>query len=146
MKKRFNNWKPPVIKHGKLTKWNWVVYHPNKLKLGKFTDIGAFSFLNAKHGIIIKNNVQIGSGVKIYSVDTISNKSGKVVLEKNCKIGANSVILPNTQIGENSVIGACSFVPYGKIIPPNQIWAGTPAIKIGIIKNGKRKYCFFRVT
>ena len=140
MEERFKNWKYPKTKEGKLTKYNWLVQNKKNLKLGYKTDIGAFVYLNAHSGIIIEDYAQIGAGAKIYSLDTISNKKGKVILKKNCKIGANSVILPNTIIGENSVIGACSVIKYGTKIPSNEIWAGIPAQKIGVIKNGKRKY------
>lgn len=140
MEKRFKKWKKPQIKEGELTKWNWLVQGVKNLKLGKETDIGAFTYINATAGVEIQDNVQVGGGVKIYSISTIDGKQGKIVLKKNCKIGANSVILPNTTIGENSVVGACSVVKYGTIIPPNEIWAGAPAKKIGIIKNEKRKY------
>jgi len=140
MKDRFENWQPPKIEEGKLTKYNWLVRHKENLKLGYKTDIGAFVYLNAHSGIIIEDYVQIGAGSKIYSIDTISNKEGEVVLKKNCKIGANSVILPNTIVGENSVVGACSVVRYGTDIPANEIWAGAPAKKIGEIKNARRKY------
>lgn len=140
MKKRFKNWKKPAIKEGKLTKYNWLVKNKKNLKLGNKTDIGAFTYINAHSGIIIEDYVQIGGGSKIYSIDTISNKKGKIILKKNCKIGANSVVLPNIIVGENSIVGACSVVKYGTNIPKNEIWAGTPAKKIGIIKNNKRKY------
>lgn len=140
MEERFKNWKKPKIEEGKLTKYNWLVRYKKNLKLGKYTDVGAFVYLNAHSGIIIEDYVQIGGGVKIYSLDTISSKRGKVILKKNCKIGANSVILPNTTIGENSVIGACSVIKYGTNIPSNEIWAGAPAQKIGILKNEKRMY------
>jgi len=106
------------------TKWGWIVAYPEKLKLRKNIDIGAFSYLQAEYGIDIEDNVQIGGGVKIYSSDTISNKFGKVVLKKNCKIGANSVIFPGVTIGENSIIGALSVV--NKDIPSNVLAYGCP--------------------
>ena len=140
MEERFKKWEKPKIEEGKLTKYNWLVQNKKDLKLGYKTDIGAFAYLNAYSGIIIEDYVQIGGGVKIYSLDTISNKKGKVILKKNCKIGANSVILPNTMIGENSIIGACSVVTYGTKVPQNEIWVGNPAKKIGVIKNNKRIY------
>jgi acetyltransferase-like isoleucine patch superfamily enzyme len=67
MTDRFANWKPPVIKEGKLTKWNWMVQGVKGLKLGKNTDIGAFTYINASHGVEIGNNVQIASHCSIYS-------------------------------------------------------------------------------
>ncbi len=133
MKNRFKNWKPPKIQEGKLTKWNWLVQHKKNLKLGQKTDIGAFTYINAKNGVIIENYVQIGAHCSIYSISTIDDKKGKVVLKKNCKVGAHSMIMPGVTIGENSIVGAFSFV--NKDIPANVIAFGIPAKVIRKIKN-----------
>ena len=130
---RFKNWLAPEIEDGKPTKYNWVVKNPENLKLGKNTDIGAFTYMNAKFGIEITVGVQIGSHCSIYSVSTIDNKKGKVVLKKNCKIGTHSTIMPGVTVGENSIIGAYSFV--NKDIPDNVIAYGAPAKVIKSLKN-----------
>jgi len=122
---RFKNWKKPKIEHGNLTKYNWLVQYPENLKLGEKTDIGAFTYINAKFGVVIERNVEIGSHCSIYSWSTIDNKKGKVVLKKNCKIGSHTVIMPEVTIGESSIIGAFSFV--NKDIPKNVIAYGIPA-------------------
>ena len=124
MKNRFKEWGYPEIKEGKLTKYNWMVQHKENLKLGFKTDIGAFTYVNAKYGVIIEDYVEIGSHCSIYSASTIDKKKGKVTLKKNCKIGSHSVIMPGVTIGENSVIGAFSFV--NKDIPDNVIAMGIP--------------------
>jgi len=124
-KKQFKNWRVPKIEEGKLTEWYWFVQHIKNLKLGKNTDIGAFTYINAKNGVVIEDNVQIGSHCSIYSVSTIDNKKGKVILKKNCKIGAHSIIMPGVTIGENAVVGALSLVKTD--VPPNEVWAGAPA-------------------
>jgi len=121
---RFKNWKYPDIEEGKPTEYNWVVQHKDKLKLGYKTDIGAFTYINAKNGVVIEDYVQIGSHCSIYSVSTIDNKDGEVILKKNCRIGSHSVIMPGITIGENSIIGACSFVNID--IPPNTLAYGMP--------------------
>ena len=118
-------WRKPVIQHGKLTKYNYIVYYPKNLKLGKNFDIGTFSYINCRYGVDIENDVQIGSHCSIYSHSTIDDKQGKVVLKKNCKIGTHSTIMPNVTIGENSIIGAYSFVTEN--VPENEIWIGVPA-------------------
>lgn len=120
-----NNWTKPTIKHAKLTKYNYVVQYPKGLKLGKNFDIGTFTYINAKNGVEIQDNVQIGSHCSIYSISTIDNKKGTVALKKNCKIGTHSTIMPNVTVGENSVIAAYSFVNVD--IPMNELWAGVPA-------------------
>ena len=125
MEQRFKNWKQPKIQEAKMTKYNWLVQNKKNLKLGERTDIGAFTYINAKNSVIIEDDVQIGSHCSIYSESTIDNKQGKVVLKKNCKIGSHSIIMPGVTIGKNSVIGAFSFV--NKDIPDNVTAFGAPA-------------------
>ncbi len=120
-----NAWEKPIIEHGKLTKYNYVVQYPEKLKLGNFFDIGTFTYINSNHGVTIGNNVQIGSHCSIYSNSTIDDKSGPVILKNNSKIGTHSTIMPNVTIGENSIVAAYSFV--NKNIPDNEVWSGIPA-------------------
>ena len=133
MNDRFKDWQYPKIEEGKPTKYNWIVKHRDKFKLGYKTDIGAFTYINAKNGVVIEDHVQIGSHCSIYSISTIDNKEGAVVLKNNCKIGSHTVIMPGLTIGENSVIGACSFV--NQDIPDNVIAAGVPAKVISKINN-----------
>ena len=125
MVERFKNWKPPKIEEGKLTKWNWMVQNKEGLKLGKRTDIGAFTYINAKHGVEIEEDVQIGSHCSLYSISTIDNKKGKIVLKSKCKIGSHSTIMPGVTVGRNSIIGAFTFV--NKNIPDNVVAVGVPA-------------------
>ena len=127
MKDRFKEWEYPKIEEGKLTKYNWMVQNKDGLKLGYKTDIGVFTYINAKNGVTIKDFVQIGSHCSLYSISTIDNKEGKITLKKNCKIGSHSVIMPGVTIGENAVIGAFSFV--NRDVPDNVVAAGVP-IKI----------------
>jgi acetyltransferase-like isoleucine patch superfamily enzyme len=122
---RFKDWQYPEIEEGKPTKYNWVVQHADALKLGYKTDIGAFTYINAKDGVEIQDFVQIGSHCSIYSVSTIDNKKGKVVLKENCKIGSHSIIMPGVTVGENSIVGAFSLVKGD--IPENVIAVGVPA-------------------
>ena len=54
------------------------------------------------------------------------------MLKKNCKIGTHSVIMPGLTIGENSLIGAFTFVD--KDVPANVIAFGIPVKVIKKIK------------
>lgn len=118
------------MEENKLNKYHWIVKHKKNLKLGDRTDIGAFTYIQAEKGVNIDDDVQIGSHCSIYSVSTIDNKKGKVVLNKNSKIGSHTTIMPNVVIGENSIIGAHSFVNHS--IPANCTAYGVP---IRIVKN-----------
>jgi len=128
-------WKKPTIKHGKLTKYNYIVQYPKNFKIGRNFDIGTFSYINCYHGVEIEDDVQIGSHCSIYSYSTIDTKKGKVILRKNCKIGTHSTIMPNVEVGENSIIAAYSFV--NKDVPSNEIWGGIPARFMSKIKESK---------
>jgi len=134
---RFPNWKFPTIEEGKPTIYNWVVQNKENLILGAYTDIGAFTYINAKHGITIEEYVQIGSHCSLYSVSTIDNKKGPIILKKNCRIGTHSVIMPGVTIGENSIIGAVSFV--NTCIPPDVIAFGVPAKIIRKLSDEEKK-------
>lgn len=118
-------WKQPQVEHGKLTKWLWVVWHPEFLKLGNKTDIGAFTCLFAHHGIEIGDCVQIGSHCSIYSLNTEDGTAGKVIIGKGAKIGTHSTIMPGVTVGENAVVGAYSFVKCN--VPPGAVALGVPA-------------------
>lgn len=106
--------------------------HPQNLKLGQYTDIGAFTYINAKVGVEIAENVQIGSHCSVYSVSTIDGKQGRVIIKKSAKIGTHCTIMPGVTIGENSVVGAHSFV--NSNIPDNTLCYGVPAKIAGTIK------------
>ena len=134
MIERFIKWKAPIVKEGRLTMYNWLVQHKNKLKIGFKTDIGAFTYINAKNGVTIEDGVQVGSHCSIYSVSTIDNRKGPVTLKKNAKIGSHCVIMPGVSVGENTVIGACSFV--NRNIPANVTAYGIP---VKIVKRRNKK-------
>ena len=121
---RFEGWKAPEINEGELTKYNWLVQNKDNLDLGYKTDIGAFTYINAKNKVVIEDYVQIGSHCSIYSVSTIDDKEGEVILKENCRIGTHSVVMPGVTVGKNSVVGAFSFVT--EDIPDNVVAFGVP--------------------
>jgi acetyltransferase-like isoleucine patch superfamily enzyme len=57
--------------------------------------------------------------------DTSMIKTRPVVIGNDVFIGANSIILKGTTIGDRAIIGAGSVVSGN--IPADQIWGGNPA-------------------
>ena len=101
-----------------------MVGYPEGLKLGRNVDIGAFTYINARFGVHIGHNVQIGAHCSIYSHNTINNTEGKVIIRRGAKIGANSVILPGVIIKPNQLIPAGSVVYLREGI----VYAKTPTL------------------
>lgn len=134
MNQRFKEWKYPKFDERGMTKWNWICQYSENLKLGEKTDIGAFTYINAKYGVEIQENVQIGSHCSIYSWSTIDDKKGKVIIKKNAKVGSHSLVMPSVTIGENAVVGAFSFV--NKDVPDNAIVFGVPAKVVSYQEQG----------
>lgn len=122
---RFKEWVAPLIEDGKPNKYNWLVQHKENLTLGYCTDIGAFTYINAEYGIILEDFVQIGSHCSLYSLSTIDDKKGGIILKKNSRVGTHSTVMPNVTVGENSIIGAYSFI--NRNIPKNVLAFGVPA-------------------
>jgi acetyltransferase-like isoleucine patch superfamily enzyme len=120
------------------------IYHPviirtlregAVLSIGNNVGISGASICAAKK-IMIGDNVMLGANVSIFDTDfhpiTPDNRrhnrevEGKdTIIEDNVFIGANSIILKGSHIGQNSVIGAGSIV--AGMIPENCIAAGNPA-------------------
>lgn len=121
---RFTDWKYPEITEGQPTRYHWIVQNIDGFRLGYKTDIGAFTYINAKYGVTIEDCVQIGSHCSIYSVSTIDGKKGPVVLKRNCRIGSHSIVMPGVTVGVNAVVGAHSFV--NRDVPDNVVVAGVP--------------------
>ncbi len=87
-------------------------------------------------GIIIEDDVLIGSGVHIYVgnhaysdplisiIDQGYAKSEQVIIKKGSWVGANVIVLPGVTIGENTVIGAGSIVTNS--VPAKVVAVGNP--------------------
>jgi acetyltransferase-like isoleucine patch superfamily enzyme len=129
MKDRFKNWREPFFDsdgwayerkieypiwggecevQGDL--YGWRCQNSDNLKLGSKVDVGCFTYMNAKYGIEIGDNVQIGSHCSIYSINTENETKGKVIIGKNSLIGSFSLILPGAIIPPNSKIKAYSII------------------------------------
>lgn len=67
--------------------------------------------------IVLKESAHVGHGAIIHGAN----------LGRNCLIGMNSVIMDDTQIGDESIIGAMTFVKAETNIPKRSLVIGNPA-------------------
>lgn len=110
-----------------------------RIKLGKDIFINKCCMFVDLGGIELEDNVLIGPGVKILSVNhplDIAKRRDVILkgvkIKKNAWIGAGATICPGVTIGKNSIIGAGSVVT--KDVPENVVYAGNPAKFIKHVK------------
>lgn len=96
-------------------------------KIGK--NVAIAGTIDDPYSVTIGDNSIIGQGSLISGNFTTKDKIhfGKVVIGENVTIGVNSVVSPDTQTGDNSVISIGAVVLTGTNIPNNEIWRGNPA-------------------
>ncbi len=111
------------------------------LSVGNRVHIGVNCFIQASGGVEMGDDVILGPGVKIWSInhvfadpDTPIHDQGyekkPVRIGNDVWIGANAFIMPGADIGDGAIISANAVVG-GKVIAPYSILAGNPARKIG---------------
>jgi len=86
----------------------------HKCKIGK-----NFQIRHNGTGTVVGGGVEIGDNVKIGSSCTIGYKRGYPKIGDNVTIFSNCVIIGDITIGENSIIGAGTYLD--KDIPPNSV-------------------------
>jgi phenylacetic acid degradation protein len=67
--------------------------------------------------VLLKENAHIGHGAIIHGA----------TIGANCLVGMNAVIMDRVDVGDESIIGALSFVPADFVIPPRSVVVGNPA-------------------
>ena len=101
-----------------LADYNYISCVKGCIKIGNNCNFNRNISIVAHKMITIGDNCNFGPGVIIYDHDHKFNENGlcpgynisEVVIGNNCWIGANSIILRGTHIGDNTVIGAGSVV------------------------------------
>lgn len=117
-----------------------IINFPTRLVLGKNVGISPYSQLNAAGGIEVGDDTLIGPACMIWSVNHRFGNSDvpirlqgydpkPIVIEGNCWIAGNAVVLPGVRIGAGSVIAAGAVVT--RSCEPGSILAGVPAKHMG---------------
>ena len=105
------------------------------ISIGDDVFIGANAVIQSRYAeVIIGSHVALGPGVNIYGANHDFKSVGKymselteppkknIIIEDDCWIGANVIILKGVHIGKGSVIGAGTILSYD--IPPYSIVYG----------------------
>ena len=109
------------------------------VRIGKNCYIGPGAALRGDWGrIIIEDgcNVQENCAIHMFPGVTVLLKEGAHIghgaivhgatIGSNCLVGMNAVIMDNVQLGDESIVGALSFIKEGQIIPARSLVVGNP--------------------
>ena len=116
---------------------NTTLHKEPKLIIGNRVHIGAYAMIIAADEIEIGNNVLMSERVIILDhmhdyknvkksvIDQPIIGKGKIVIEDDCFIGANAVIMGGVHVGRHAVVGANSVVT--RNVAPYSVVVGSPA-------------------
>ena len=117
-----------------------VIRPPLYVDYGRYTSVGARTFVN--FGLValdvasirIGEDVRIGPNVQLltptHPIEPLNRRDGwegaePIVIEDNVWIGGGAIVLAGVTIGADSVVGAGAVVT--KDVPPGVVVAGNPA-------------------
>ncbi|NCW12987.1 MAG: acyltransferase [Chitinophagia bacterium] len=106
------------------------------LVIGDHSNIGPYSYIGCSGKITIGNHVMMGPRVSIYAENHVFENPAilmkdqgvvkkEVIIEDDCWIASNSIILAGVTIGKGSVVAAGSVVTEN--VAPYSVVAGVPA-------------------
>lgn len=67
--------------------------------------------------VLLREGAHIGHGAVIHGA----------TIGRNCLVGMNAVIMDNVELGDESIVGALSFIRQDEKIPPRSLVVGNPA-------------------
>ena len=124
------NWRVPWPVH-----WSSVVKSPQHIDRGnRCPGLSMGCYLDGRNGIVIGDNTWIGPRVSIISMNHSMTDyrqyvvTDPIVIGRNCWLGAGTIILPGTVLGEHVVVAAGSVVT--KSFAENDILIGGVPAKI----------------
>ena len=82
--------------------------------------------------VTLGNNVTIGYEAHLRGFEITDGRLrvGRVVVEDNASVGANSVLAGPCRVGTGAVLRAQSLLMEGQTLPAGEVWSGSPAAKI----------------
>ena len=121
-----------VIYYGLETRCPW------NIEIGEGTIVGDRCILDARYGITLGRNVNLSSGVWIWTLQhdvnsptfSSNGEGGKVTIGDRAWISSRTSILPGVEIAKGCVV-ACGAVVVKKCENEFGIYGGIPAKKIG---------------
>lgn len=115
--------------------WRAEFYAPENVTIGEHCTIGDTCFLDGRSGLTIKDCVNLGSHVRIYTREhdvqspVFAETGGPVVIDDYAWVASHAIVLPGVTVGRGAVVAAGAVVTSD--VPPFAIVGGVPAKVIG---------------
>ncbi len=102
-------------------------------KVGKNCYINT-SAISAFDLFVLGDNVSIctDSHLKGFTISDGYLQIGTIELADDCYVGTRCCLSHNTKMEKNSSVEDLTLVPEGFVVPENENWGGSPAVKMGI--------------
>jgi carbonic anhydrase/acetyltransferase-like protein (isoleucine patch superfamily) len=85
------------------------------------------------HPLEIGREVTVGHGALLHGC----------VVEDRCLIGMGAVVMDGARIGSETILGAGSLVPPGKVLEGGYLWVGRPAKRVRPLDERERAYLLY---
>lgn len=112
-----------------------IIKCPEQLSRGtRFPGSGAYTYIDARNGVVLGKNVWLGPFVKIISMnhdrDNLEHyeKADPIIIDDDVWIGAGAIILPGVKISKGCTVAAGSVVTKS-FNTPHKLVAGNPAVE-----------------
>ena len=121
--------------------------YKTQIQIPARTQIGEGFYIGHSGPVIINPEARLGKNINLATGVTIGqenrgSRKGSPILEGDCWVGANAVIVGNVRIGEDVLIAPLSFVNFD--VPAHSVVIGNPA-KIIHKENATQDYICNRV-
>ena len=124
-----------------------LLSYKTRIQIPARTQIGEGFYIGHSGPVIINPEARLGKNINLATGVTIGQENrgprkGSPILEGDCWVGANAVIVGNVHIGEDVLIAPLSFVNFD--VPAHSVVIGNPA-KIIHKENATQDYICNRV-
>lgn len=112
--------------------------YPSEISLGDNVNIGEYSYLVGRGGLVIGDNLLMGAGSKIITSDHVATLTSKpinaqglsfkaITLGNDLWLGFDVKIFQGAIVGDGVIIAAGSVVTKDTVIPDYSVFGGIPA-------------------
>jgi len=113
----------------------WISYYARALgaKIARGVDLHTLPPITGMLKIGAGASIEPEVDLRGYWVDGDLLRIGEIAIGAEASVGSRSTLLPGTRIGKDAEVAAGSAVQGH--IPAGQLWAGSPAVRVGKAKN-----------